>query len=290
VASKGRGEPEIEPECETVHHPTSPPPHLPTPATSMVQQLSPETTPEIIYPDSDGQPMADNTKQFRWIVVIKENLEILFANRADVFVAGDLLWYPVEGNNKTRQAPDTMVVFGRPKGDRGSYQQWKEDNIAPQVVFEILSPGNRTGKMTEKLVNYQRYGVEEYYIYDPDDIELVGLRRSGDWLEPILEMNGWVSPRLGIRFQLTETDLEIYRPDGERFLTSVELDQLRKQEQKAKEIAQAEAEQARQRAEQERQRAEQEHQRAEEAITQLEQEKQRYQALLAQLRQQGINL
>jgi Uma2 family endonuclease len=32
-----------------------------------------------------------------------------------------------------------MVVFGRSKGDRGSYQQWKEDNIPPQVVFEILS-------------------------------------------------------------------------------------------------------------------------------------------------------
>jgi hypothetical protein len=29
---------------------------------------------EIIYPDSDGKPMADNTKQFRWIVTIKENL------------------------------------------------------------------------------------------------------------------------------------------------------------------------------------------------------------------------
>ena len=42
----------------------------------MVQQIAPQTTPEIIYPDSDGQPMADNTKQFRWIVTIKENLEI----------------------------------------------------------------------------------------------------------------------------------------------------------------------------------------------------------------------
>ena len=46
---------------------------------NMVQQLSAETTPEIIYPDSDGQPMADNTKQYEWIVKIKENLEILFA-------------------------------------------------------------------------------------------------------------------------------------------------------------------------------------------------------------------
>ncbi len=67
----------------------------------MIQQVSPT----VIYPDSDGQPMAENTQQFQWIVVIKENLEILFANRPDVFVAGDLLWYPVEGDNKTRQAP-----------------------------------------------------------------------------------------------------------------------------------------------------------------------------------------
>ncbi|MFB2981946.1 Uma2 family endonuclease [Microseira sp. BLCC-F43] len=248
----------------------------------MVQQLSSETSPEIIYPDSDGQPMADNTEQFKWIVVIKENLEILFADVADVFVAGDLLWYPVRGNNKIRQAPDAMVAFGRPKGRRGSYKQWEEDNIPPQVVFEVLSPGNRAGKMADKLLFYQRYGVEEYYIYDPDGIEIAGLIRSGDWLERIENMNGWVSPRLGIRFELTENTLEIYHPDGQRFLTFVELDRLREQERIAKEIALAEAEE-------ERQRAEEERQRAEEAIAQLEQEQQRYQALLEQLRQRGIN-
>jgi Uma2 family endonuclease len=88
---------------------------------------------EIIYPDSDGEPMADNTKQFRWIVTVENGLEVLFADRLDVFVAGDLLWYPVEGDNKTRAAPDAMVVFDRPKGDRGSYQQWREQGIAPQV-------------------------------------------------------------------------------------------------------------------------------------------------------------
>ena len=125
---------------------------VPQPSNSMVQQLTPETKPEIIYPDRDGEPIADNTKQFRWIVTVKENQEILFANNPEVFVAGDLLWYPVQGNNKIRQAPDAMVVFGRSKGDRGSYQQWKEDNIPPQVVFEILSPGNRPGKMAEKLL------------------------------------------------------------------------------------------------------------------------------------------
>lgn len=234
----------------------------------MLQQLPADTTPEVIYPDSDGQPMSDNTKQFRWIVTIKENLEILFANDPNVFIAGDLLWYPVQGSNTIRQAPDAMVVLGRPKGDRGSYQQWKEDNIPPQVVFEILSPGNRTGKMAQKALFYQRYGVQEYYIYDPDDNELSGLIRSEAGLELLEQVDGWVSPLLGIRFQLTEDTLEIYRPDGERFLTSVQLHHLR---------------------EQERQRAEQERQRADEAFSQLEQERQRYQALMAKLREQGID-
>ncbi|PLZ88965.1 hypothetical protein CEN45_12135 [Fischerella thermalis CCMEE 5198] len=234
----------------------------------MVQQLTPDTTPELVYPESDGKPMADNTKQFRWIVTIKENLEILFASQSDVFIAGDLLWYPVEGNNKLCQAPDVMVVFGRPKADRGSYLQWKENNIAPQVVFEILSPSNTTKEMTNQLLFYQRYGVEEYYIYNPDTLELTGLLRSGDDLEIIEEMNGWVSPRLGVRFVLTPETLEIYRPDGQRFLTPVELDQVR---------------------EKERQRAEQERQQKEAALQQLEQEQQRYQELLARLREKGID-
>jgi Uma2 family endonuclease len=241
----------------------------------MVQQLPTDTAPAIIYADSDGQPMADSTKQFRWIVVIKENLELLFAANRDVFVAGDLLWYPVEGDNKLRQAPDAMVVFGRPKGDRGSYKQWEENNIPPQVVFEILSPGNRLKAMAQKYKFYERYGVEEYYVYDPMEVDLIGWLHSGKELDVIEEMNGWVSPRLGIKFQLTSDNLEIFSPSGERFLTYVELAQQREQEH--------------QRAEQEHQRAEQERQRADEALTQLEQERQRYQALEALLRERGID-
>lgn len=61
-----------------------------------------------------------------------------------------------------------MVVFGRPKGDRGSYLQWLEDGIAPQVVIEVLSPGNTLAEMAHKLQFYARYGVEEYYLYDPE--------------------------------------------------------------------------------------------------------------------------
>jgi len=39
----------------------------------------------------------------------------------------------VEGDNKTRAAPDAMVVFGRPPGYRGSCIQHREDGVVPQV-------------------------------------------------------------------------------------------------------------------------------------------------------------
>jgi len=84
--------------------------------------ISEQKNKEVVYPDSDGKPMSDNTKQFRWIVKIKENLEQLFADNPDVFVAGDLLWYPVEGNNKIRTASDTILI--QTVYLIGSYDNW----------------------------------------------------------------------------------------------------------------------------------------------------------------------
>jgi Uma2 family endonuclease len=110
--------------------------------------LTPPPAPQrgpVHYPDSDGQPMSDNTLQFQWIVTLQGGLDDLFRDRPDVFVAGDLLWYPVEGAPEIRTAPDALVAFGRPNGYRGSYRQWEEGSVAPQVVFEVLSPGNHFG-------------------------------------------------------------------------------------------------------------------------------------------------
>ena len=199
-------------------------------------QTSPQQA--IIYPESDGQPMADNTLQFEWITTIKGGLDAVFRDDPNVFVAGDLLWYPVEGNNTLRIAPDVLVVFGRPKGHRGSYQQWLEDNIAPQVAFEVLSPGNRPVEMMRKFRFYDRYGVEEYYTYDPDHGELTGWRRSGASLEEIPDMSGWVSPRLGVRFELQDGELKIFGPDGRPFATYVELvQQMEHERQRADRLA-----------------------------------------------------
>ncbi|MBI5649894.1 MAG: Uma2 family endonuclease [Chloroflexi bacterium] len=216
----------------------------------------------ITYPESDGQPMADNTQQFRWIVTLHGGLTALLRDTPNVFVAGDLLWYPVEGRPDLRCAPDVMVVFGRPPKDRGSYLQWQEDDIAPQVVFEIISPGNTFAEMKRKFKFYEQYGVAEYYLYDPDTGELEGWQRAGDALTRIESMRGWISPRLKIRFELLDNELHIYHPDGQPFVTYEEL---------AAQLSDAEdrAAEAEDRAADAEDRAAREHQRAERLSAQL---------------------
>ena len=241
----------------------------------IIQNLS------LMYPETDGQPMAENTIQYRWIVTIQGGLDAQYRNDPNVFVAGDLFWYPVEGHPEIHKAPDVMVALGRPKEDRGSYMNWLEDDISPQVVFEILSPGNRAQEIQDKFEFYQRYGVEEYYVYDPEEVQLTGWQRDGEQLVEIPGMEGWLSPRLGIRFDLSGPELQIFGADGRRFLSYVEVIAQRDEQEREKEQARQQAEQARQQAEQARQQAEQARQQAEEAAR-------RNERLIAQLRALGI--
>jgi Uma2 family endonuclease len=182
----------------------------------------------VVYPESDGKPMSDNMKQRRWIMRLHGNLLIRHANDPDVLVTADLLWYAVEGFPEVRAAPDVMVVFGRPKHDRGSYLQWLEDDVAPQVVFEILSPGNDYAEMQDKYNWYEEFGVEEYYVFDPNRPDrLFVYLREGAIFRPVKSPHGFVSPRMGIRFDLSGPEMEVFYPDGRRFLDVQELDALR---------------------------------------------------------------
>jgi hypothetical protein len=177
-----------------------------------------------------------------------------------------------------------MVVFGRPKGHRGSYKTWVEDNIAPQVVFEIRSPRNTSAEMAKKLQFYDRYDVEEYYLYDPDRRVLNGWIRSSKGLTPIVQMNGWISPRLAIRF-IMKDDLVIMGTDNREFLppsVSIETERQRAETERQR------ADEERQRAETERQRAETERQRADEERQRAETERKLKERLAAKLRELGI--
>lgn len=197
--------------------------------------------PQVLYPDSDGKPMAENTIQYRWIVRLVANLKHLLRDQT-AFVAGDLLWYPepVDVPPAPAQAPDAMVVLGRPRGDRGSYKQWEEDNQAPQVVFEILSPSNTAREMLKKREFYSQYGVLEMFFYDPDSFDFLGLVRftpADEWtlISPL--QFPWSSPILGIRFEMFEEGLALFHPNGEPFKDPGELFEERDQAQQERDRA-----------------------------------------------------
>lgn len=200
---------------------------------------NPSSPAAMTYPQRHGQSIVDNALQLRWIVMIQANLEWLFVNDPNVLVAGDLPWYPVEGNPKICGVPHAFVAFGRPQGDRSTYQQWLEDDIAPHVVFEIASPHSTKAEMNHKLLFYDRYEVEEYYLYDPGNRVLTGWQRSDGFLDLIEIMDNWVSPRLGIRFDSTDRELRLFRPDGQPFLTYAEMaDQAQQASQRLAQVEQ----------------------------------------------------
>jgi Uma2 family endonuclease len=234
------------------------------------------TLKRVYYPDDDGLPMSDNTWQFNGIVLLHTGLEALFADREDVFVAGNHLIYPVKGRADIRQAPDVYVAFGAPKVPRGSYKVWEEGGLFPQVVFEVWSPNNRLSAMEDKREFYERYGAEEYYILYPEFPSHVdGWRREGDKLVRVPEMNGFVSPRLRIRFEMAAGGVTVSGPDGRPFQAPAHV------------VAERDA--AERAAAEERRRAEEERRRAEEARQREAAERDRAARLAAKLRELGVD-
>jgi predicted transposase/invertase (TIGR01784 family) len=105
-----------------------------------------------------------------------------------------------------------------------------------------------------------------------------------------VQTEGWISLRLGIRFETQMGALEIYKPNGDRFESFVELTQRAEQEaQRAQQEAQR-AEQEAQRAQQEAQRAQQADQRAQQADQRAQQEVQARYAAISRLLALGLTV
>ena len=78
----------------------------------------------IVYPSSDGLPIAESDSQRRTMTYAIEALDAHFGNRPDVFVSGNLFLYHQEGNATVRVAPNVFVVFGTTKRDRSANLLW----------------------------------------------------------------------------------------------------------------------------------------------------------------------
>jgi Uma2 family endonuclease len=227
--------------------------------------------------ESDGEPMVTSTKHAQLMFRIANGVKKCLPS---TFVAMDLIWYPRSDNLLVATAPDVMAILGVPRQHLSRYKQWEHHNIAPQVVFEILSTSNKPPEMSKKLVFYQQYGVQEYYIHNPDNETLQGYIRDETGQKLVLlsdaEMNGWQSPLIGMYFRYEANEWQFYTAKGERFVDFEEID--------------AELSLQKQQTEIERQRAEQQQQQAEAERQQRETAEAKIAELAAKLRALGVEI
>jgi Uma2 family endonuclease len=163
--------------------------------TPSVKNKSPFTkqTPIVYYPDSDGQPMAENDPQYYCITDTHFALAQRYLDNPNVYVSADLLIYYVAGDPGKSVAPDILVSFDVPKGDRRSYFIWLEGK-PPDVVFEVASASTWEADLSWKRGLYQGLGIQEYFIVDPMgqylDSPLLGYRLENEVYRPLSPLSG----------------------------------------------------------------------------------------------------
>lgn len=253
---------------------------------STVPTLQTEAEVAIVYPSSDGKPVAETFVHLYAMLVTIEVLTQYFQGQ-QATVLGNQFMYYAQGFPKLRVAPDVMVIFGVEPGGRDNYKIWEEGEV-PSVIFEMTSQGTRSNDEVFKKTLYAQLGVQEYWLFDP----------KNEWLEPALQgyrlrigpeesyyepISDGISEPLQLRLVHEGQLIGFYRQDNdERLLIPSELAVALKQEALARQQAERVAEEERQRAEEERQRAE----KAERNQSKIQQKLEQLQAKLQEL---GVN-
>jgi Uma2 family endonuclease len=161
-----------------------------------------ETT---LYPESDGQPMAESHVHRQLMFDIIPRLEERYAAVPDVYVNGNMFVY-FQQQPVRALCPDIFVAFGVSKEMRPSFLTWVE-GVFPSVVFEFTSTSTAKVDQGEKLETYRDiWKVKEYFLFDPReeylDPPLQGFRRSRGKFLPIRLVKGQLaSKELGITLE-----------------------------------------------------------------------------------------
>ncbi len=216
---------------------------LPISLTPMVAAPFAKPPTPLVYPTSDGEPVAETYVHLYALLVTLEVLK-QYLEGQQATVLGNQFMYYAQGFPKLRVAPDVMAIFGVEPGGRDSYKIWEEGQV-PAVVFEMTSEGTRQKDEGFKYTLYEQLGVQEYWLFDPKgewiEGQLQGYRLRGDVYELITDDR---SEPLQLRLQIEGQLIGFYREDtGEKLLIPSELAQALQQERQRAEQAEAQVEQ-----------------------------------------------
>ena len=179
--------------------------------------------PEVFYPESDGQPVAETDVHRQLMFELIGMLQAFFRDDPHVYISGNLFVYYQEGDPRQVVAPDVFVVQGVRNRPRRIYKLWEEE-VVPAVVFELTSRSTRGEDRRSKYDLYERLGVREYFLFDPLGEylrpPLQGYRLHRGRYRPLaVEADGalW-SAALGLALHPRGEQLRLYDPDRQRWL------------------------------------------------------------------------
>ncbi len=263
----------------------------------------PELPPTDLVFD-DGVPLESNRHRLAMNLLI----ELVYAAlkpREDFYASGNMFVYYSLAQIKNRdfRGPDFFVALNVDgKKERQGWVVWEEDGKYPDVIVELMSESTANVDLTTKKNLYeQTFKTSHYFVFDPFNAQsLQGWELQGGqyvalqpnnkgwlWCE---SLGLWLGTWNGLILQEQADWLRFYFPNEQLVLLP------REQEFERAEQAESQVQQERLRAEQERQQAkvaaqreQQERLRAEQAEDALAAERRQKEALMAKLRELGVD-
>jgi len=210
-----------------------------------------ETTTNVEYPESDGEPMGETDLHIDWMFRLRSMLKYRYRNQR-VYVACDLLLYFKEGEPQRCVSPDVFVVKNCDPAFRRVYKLWEEGQ-PPHVAMEVTSRDTRREDEVFKPKTYADIGIAEYFLYDPTSDylrpALQGHRLAGESYERIVPdaQGRLLCEQLGLWLTLQDRELAIYDvQSGAQLLTAEDAQGAALEaERAAREAAEAELERLR---------------------------------------------
>ena len=118
----------------------------------------------VEYPTSDGRPVAETPLHYQRLADAAHALNTRFESQPRVYVGVNMLVYDQQGNPRRHLSPDLFVAFDVEDRERDIYKLWEDRS--PSFVLELTSKSTR-GEDERKKARYSRWGVAEYFLYDP---------------------------------------------------------------------------------------------------------------------------
>lgn len=200
----------------------------------------------IIYPESDGKPMAETERHRDALMDALLILIEAFKDKPDVCVSGNMMMYYIEGDPQKSISPDVFVSFGIGKKLRRTYRVWEEGK-PPDFVLEFSSERTHRTDQKEKKLLYASIGVQEYFLYDPErqylPTPLMGFRLvEGEYVPISMGPDGGVmSATLNLELRLRGKTLGFYDTVSSKWLeTPADIAAARAEEEAARADQEAE--------------------------------------------------